>query len=235
MHPVRGMKMAEFPVPTRYRSAILALAKLDSGIVSAVASALDARAGSASADSITEAIESVGELPGTDAGALSEALLALSLQRIFRQWDVNQLADSVSRSGDLEIQDDARPRLAEALTRLLSRSTLTVAAKAADLMTEHEHRFFQSRIVTDIRPVFEDNIDAAPTGALLTGSIRIDYFARREFRTMYFGIDEENLKELRTSVDRALNKLSTLESFLESANMRHLNLGGGDDDVDRSH
>lgn len=219
-------------VPLSFRAALATIARLESTQVAKIADSLKDQAIDGSMQRVTNAIQRAGVFDEANAESVAEALLSLALQRTFRQWKPERISKAVATSDDLDLNDSERKCLEKSLTLLLEPSALTVAAKTADLLTEYEHKFASSRIVTDIRPVWEDDVEARPSGAVLTGSLRIDFFGQREFRTMYFGVTAENLRELRDTADRALGKLTTLQGLLDQSGLTQLHPDEDDEPTD---
>lgn len=148
------------------------------------------------------------------------SLLSLYAQLKFHGWTSGDLASGVARSDDLPRSDNA-DQLAERLQTLLDLESIVTTGRALDLLTEHEHLFHSARILTDIRPVFGDDPKEPPTGALIVEALKVEYFDEGTTRSLYLALSRAELRNLRDTVDRALEKSDTVHGLLEQIGMSH--------------
>ena len=93
--------------------------------------------------------------------------------------------------------------------------TLGIRAKAYRLMPQHQHIFQRSEIYSDIRPIFRpEHIDVKPSGAVIIHSLRIRYYEDYEPKEMYFGLSDNDLKQLKNTIERAIQKHNTLKAMI---------------------
>lgn len=93
--------------------------------------------------------------------------------------------------------------------------TLGVRAKAYRLMPQHQHIFNRSEIYSDIRAVFRpENPDIKPTAAVIVHSLKIDYHEDYEIKAFYFGLNENDLRQLMNTVERAIKKHECLKAMI---------------------
>jgi hypothetical protein len=147
------------------------------------------------------------------------ALLSFNVQ--LGAWDdpSSAVAAGVAESQDLDLDRDKRSKLSAILNDLLDAASLSTAAKAADLITEHEHVYNGIRIITDLRPVFGDDPTARPEGVTLSATIKIDHYTEGGIRSLYISADDEDLRSIRNSVDRALRKSETMRELIKANNL----------------
>jgi hypothetical protein len=91
--------------------------------------------------------------------------------------------------------------------------SLKLGAKALELFHEHSNIFQEVRIITDIRPVFgqtTSNIE----GALIVNCLKIKYFDASGPKELYIGVDEDDLKSIKETIERALSKTGSLNEML---------------------
>lgn len=120
-----------------------------------------------------------------------------------------------------EHRDDFQARLLEVLNIA---DPLGVIAKAGTLSVEHEHSLTESRILTDIRPVFEqDDPQAPPTGAMIIHTLKIGYRTdNNELKEFFVALDADDVRELSEQIARANAKAESLKSVLKRADVRHI-------------
>jgi hypothetical protein len=117
-------------------------------------------------------------------------------------------------------QGSATPEKREQATRrlidLLSIPRLKAEAKAVEVLHEYEHALSRVRILTDIRPVFDDNPEGKPSGVVLVHTLKITYLESRELKNFFVALDESDIKMLKNALDRAEKKGATLKSLFSS-------------------
>jgi hypothetical protein len=97
-----------------------------------------------------------------------------------------------------------------ALKTLLDEPSVNVTAKAVDLLYDHDHFFVEARILTNIRPIFDDKRDSV-LGAAINQVLRLEYSNTKGERTnVTLAMDEDDIKWLRSACDDALLKGKTL-------------------------
>jgi len=149
----------------------------------------------------------------TEAQRLVPALLSLRGQ--LRTTPAAQIAETVSNSVDLELGNEAREHLRDRLLPMLASAALSTTANALELLTQHDRNYQTSRVVTDIRPVFADDVNDRPEGAVIVDTLQLHTWDRAGRAEMLaVAMDEVDLRELRDVIDRALAKASTLRGFL---------------------
>ena len=103
--------------------------------------------------------------------------------------------------------------------------SLGVRAKAYRLQPEHQHLFIRSEIYSDIRPVFRpDNPDINPSAVVIVHSLKVTYRESGKKQEIYFGLDNEDLCELRDTVERAIKKHETIKGMITGCGIQCLGL-----------
>jgi hypothetical protein len=149
----------------------------------------------------------------TEAQRLVPALLSLRGQ--LRTTPPAQIAETVSNSVDLDLEEQAREHLRDRLLPLLASAALSTTANALELLTQHDRNYQTARVVTDIRPIFADDVHDRPEGAVIVDTLQLNTWDRAGRAEMLaVAMDEVDLRELRDVIDRALVKTSTLRDFL---------------------
>lgn len=70
-----------------------------------------------------------------------------------------------------------RERFKSRVRDLLDNRSVLVAAKARLVFIEHEHYLCYARIMTDIRPVFGQDVEAKPMAAMVAHTLKLVYTA----------------------------------------------------------
>lgn len=104
-------------------------------------------------------------------------------------------------------------------------NTFGVRAKAFRLMPEHQYLFYRSEIYSDIRPIFRpDDPTIKPSAAVIIHSLKIVYRECSETREIYIGLDDDDLLQLKATIDRAISKHECLKSMISDIGIQCLGL-----------
>jgi hypothetical protein len=146
--------------------------------------------------------------------------LLTSLLRTADEYDIstdqliNSVYESVTESEAFsELQD--KKVLQERLVKLIdSRSPLKTIAKSYSLMTEYEHLFIRSRILTDIRPVFDNDLSKGPVSAVVVHTLKLEYVHEGEQKNFYVSLDDNDIKQLQIQLNRTTEKVNEIQKIL---------------------
>lgn len=112
--------------------------------------------------------------------------------------------------------EDARDldnRLESLKQALKPEGTLAYAAKAADLLLEQQSVFCRSRVITDMRPVFNEQADTIQ-GFLPFHTLAVRYHEGSETKETHIAMDFNDLVILRDQLTRAEQKERILASSM---------------------
>ena len=89
-----------------------------------------------------------------------------------------------------------------------------LAAKALDLSYEHSHLWQRARIITDIRPIFDDEAKQIQ-GTVVSHKFLLRYDDLEGEHLLSFSVDENDIESLIKQCERALRKAQTAKIQLE--------------------
>lgn len=216
--------MADFGVPPPYREPLTTLAKMSDDQAGQLVEAVGALDAFASVSKLQEATQAVlGE--NASAGEKQLALPFLALRGQLRHIAPEAIAERLSQSLDLELDEESRTRLRSRATAILDTAVLATTAVAADLQTQNARNYQGAKIVTDLRPVFTDHVDEEPAGAVIVETLQLQTWGRDGASELIFvSMDEADLKQLMSIVDRALKKTETLRKFIKEKGLAYFEL-----------
>jgi hypothetical protein len=167
-------------------------------------------------------VPSVTGIAPADAEQIMEALDSMYRFKIYADVRVEEFVSDVCEALREVKELDARNErtLRDRLTRLLDIEALNIAAKAALLHLEHEHRFCTARIVTDARPVYGTDVEASPSAMVIGHTLKISYHEGDDVKDIYIALRSSNLGELRKLIDRAEKKEKSLRAALQPTQIR---------------
>jgi len=103
----------------------------------------------------------------------------------------------------------------------LVEGTLPITAKALEVMTQHEHVFLEAKILSDLRPIF-DNTGEKAEAAVVIHNLQLRYRGDGEIKLFYFALDNDDLKKLKDIIERAERKTVALKSIAQSSKLAYL-------------
>lgn len=108
------------------------------------------------------------------------------------------------------------------LNRIL-KSSVAITVKAIELSLEVGNAFLDSRIITDLRPLFTTEKDVDLIGNVIIHSLKIQFRnASSNNDSMFFTMDNSDLKNLKKAIERALLKEEVLREKLKDQNILDL-------------
>jgi hypothetical protein len=216
--------MAAFGIPPPYRESLTKLAGLPDADAERLIQEIGALAPFSPVSAIEEATSSVlGE--GATPAERRLALPLLALRGQLRQMTTDAIAENLSESTDLDLDEAARSNLRSRAAAILEAQVFGTTGVATDLQTLHERNYQSARIVTDIRPVFQDDLAKAPDGAVIVETLQIQTWSRDGgAQLMFVSMDEADLRQLQSIVTRALDKTETLKAFIAEKGLSYFEL-----------
>ncbi len=160
-------------------------------------------------ESLRIQIEKSGKPGGENAIAVLDAIKGLYDLRLRNEQTVSQLVSDVVesvRASEIakEVKPDVlTPRLEKALS---FNKTLGITAKAENVMFEHQNVYVESRILTDLRPIFFENEVASIAANSIIHNLRITYLEDNGLKKAVFAMDSDDLVKLEEVIKRAKQK-----------------------------
>jgi hypothetical protein len=228
---VAGLKSRILDIPEPYRPGLVIIANLSPPQFEELVSALQRAPECSTAKDLSAWLTpEVKSISSSDVPKVIEALT--SLYRVKVRTEIP--AEIVARDVVYTMRESGIPELVAAndtaqqqLAKLLSQASLNVLeTKAKELRSEYEHTLCDSRIFTDIRPVFGGNVGDAPSTMLIVHTLRLGYHDEHEsrHRELHIALNSEDLKALRAVIERAEVKEKTLRSQLQSAGIKPIEI-----------
>lgn len=147
--------------------------------------------------------------------ALGEAIVGLHLLRYSSSKDIaSVVADVVEAHAAAKKGDWGQLR--ENLTLLLQIKVIQGSIKAWTLIDDNDKTFLTSRIITDVRPVFDDSIKKPLLASLIIHTIRLTFRQNGRQEEIFLSVDADDLREIQTCIQRALEKEESLTRLIRS-------------------
>jgi hypothetical protein len=123
------------------------------------------------------------------------------------------LAEVIRGSSRVDGWKKEWPRVAEHLRSLLDTNAIQGVIKATDLALDHQRLLLNSRLITDVRPVFNDERDVL-IGAVVHNVLRIRFLEDHSTRNLTFLLDEDDIRKLHAACERALKKTEQMKDLM---------------------
>jgi hypothetical protein len=135
---------------------------------------------------------------------------------------LSDLMNGVRELPGLKLTQQELTKLQARFKKLLSIKTLTAISKAARLQRDGERLYCESKILSDMRPVFGPDPTASPVGAVLTHTLKLVYHLGKEHKEFHVVLDSDDLESLNDVIIRARFKDKSLRNFLDRAKLPNL-------------
>jgi hypothetical protein len=171
------------------------------------------------------------QIGGDKADVLGRVLLGLAT--LMRRGPSNASEVLAMVSGSLALRwnpdqmkqwQDCRP----VFERLLSSRSVTLATKATDLSYDVERFCIGSRIITDIRPVFDDEREAI-VGSTIRQTLRLEFMSMDgSANSISVGLDKDDISRLKDACEEALRKATRAQETMRKAGLSETVVAGED-------
>lgn len=128
---------------------------------------------------------------------------------------VEELQEALQATGDPQLQPASWPLFNDRLKNLLSVDrALGITSKALDVSLQHKYWLCESRIVSDVRPVFGTDAAKEPEFAVVSHVLKLVCHRGDDLKEIFVAADATALQQLRISIERALAKDKTLRRLM---------------------
>jgi hypothetical protein len=104
------------------------------------------------------------------------------------------------------------------LTIFKNAENLKKTFKAFQLLSANAHIYRGSKIMTDIRMLFEDDVENAPKCGVVLHQLKIEYLENEELKSFFVCLDKEDVISLTDSLQRALKKEESINRNQDKIN-----------------
>ena len=143
-----------------------------------------------------------------------------------KQKKIDDLINSVTEQISNEDSDIDTGILKDHLNRFLSISGKTKQTiKGFQLLQDNQKNIIDSKINTDIRLVFDEDIDNTKVeNAVIIHNLVLEYIENNEIKELFFSLNTNDLIDLKETVQRAIQKESVLRRPDKIASLNFLSL-----------
>ncbi len=166
---------------------------------------------------------------GIEPQSLEQMLSAIS--SLFAVWSTTaelSLAEFVSDVCDAIATFDPQGKSAGAkarLQRILDIESLASSAKAQAVLIDHDHIFYEAKILTDVRYAFRPDPEAEPYGSVIIHTLKVTFHQAGDHKEFFVALDGDDVKRLKTILNRAQAKARVLKRKLMAEGIHYLGKG----------
>ena len=127
-----------------------------------------------------------------------------------------------ARSEKFTFTKDDEKIFKDRLVRIFGgRKGLDVTMKATGVLVDQDRVYLYSKILTDIRPIFNKKADSVDA-AVIVHNLRIHYAENSDHKDFYVSLDTSDIRSLREALDRAEAKAKCLEGLVKKSGVSYL-------------
>jgi hypothetical protein len=221
--------MASLQVPKKHHRGLQDFLELSENSFQSIINSVD------SMELVLEAKEilakEIGEIKDIErekVSGIADAIISISFVKATSESSneafINDLTTAIEESSELATLIDTigKDKINQRLEKLFAVDTLAIATKARSIMYEYDNIYYRGRVITDIRPVFNNEADAI-NAALIIHSLRIHYHVGDTHQDFFVALDTNDLQQLIDVLERSKAKAEKLKTLLDNANISYFN------------
>lgn len=215
------------PIPKRYIPEINKIRNLSDSSVDELVRALESAPVTADSQKMAKNIAAmVPTIEPNDLTGIVDFIYGLYHVREFsdlnRRVFLNELVTGVTENTKPRVSENDIVILRERFKRILGIKTLNNISKALNLQRAGERIYCSATIISDLRPVFGQDVKSKPVAAVITHTLKISYHEDKDHKEFFVILDDVDLSKLEDVIDRAKQKSETLTNLLGETNIPRL-------------
>ncbi len=214
-------------IPPEHQSGLVKLALLSGQVAVQLHTVMSAAAQKAGGGSVSaEHLGPISGLSRADLEKIVDAVVGLNFARVYSDADIEDFAKDVSESlqaaapSGFPTTKDSIDQFRKRIEEFLSIDGITRSAKTEILRYAHERSVHSLRILTDIRPVFGDDVEKPPEAVVIMHTLKMAYHRAGRLDEAFFGMDESDLRHLKEAAVRAELKAKSIRTALAKARLK---------------
>jgi hypothetical protein len=176
---------------------------------------------------MAERVASASGLPVDLVNELTGSIFSLAVLRSRNGLSAAETADSILLT-ELSLPAERVAGFRSVLADLIDLAPVRLTVRAIDLAAADERLLISSRVITDLRPVFPEPWDAVssdalePVATLIVHTLRLEYLEGDVNRTFQLALDGDDIRTLRSNLERAERKVAALTGFIAKAGLSEI-------------
>ena len=222
--------MRPLKVPESARKAFVALARLEEHQFEELAQTIrSTRPQFSKSEYLEDVLSKMKSIEETSARIITNELFSVEYLRNEEEDKSGRVVvESIlkSMSGEdvdgVPFTDDDEQALKTRLNKLIdSWQSLGLTAKSSNIVTDQDKVFIKSRVLTDFRPIFNDEASSVDAGVVVH-TLSIHFSQNMEHRDFYVALDQNDIRDLMKQLERAENKAAVLHGLIAKSGVPQL-------------
>jgi len=219
--------VSKIRIPEKYRQGVLAIGTLSDSATAELFSILESVPLSIQQqDAVMQALNNTTQISSEDAREIVSVLFSIYSALAYSCKSINAFVDELIESvnewqdeGGASPTTEVKKLLRENLTKLLSVPSISVVSKAAGLLFDCDNILKHARVLTDVRPVFGYGDDDSILASVIVQTLKLEYVKDDEEKEFFVNLDEQDVDNLISILQRAKRKAVQSENLLKAANV----------------
>lgn len=217
-----------YKIPNEFLSGFKALSQLNKQEIKKLTSLLEKLPVGSSVQEFQSAIK---KNKGLSEQALMTADAVFSLGGLLREKKeddpIGQVAEDLANAyfkqcGE-KIESDKLERLSNNLLLLLEKAdNLKKTFKAYQLLLENARSYRKSRVITDMRMIFDDDFEKENQTGLVIHQLKLEFVEDNEVKEFFISLDNDDVLSLREELKRSLEKEVCIRRDFDKINFINL-------------
>lgn len=197
--------MPRVSIPDRHKPALRELQALSADEIASIRSEIDL------SNARYQVMQNVFARHVKLAAEALEATITLALVSKRMELSDSDIRDSLNHIA--ENSDSAAD-----LMPVVSAPAIKASGKALELRNGYERILLESRIFSDIRPIFDDeDVGSIVRSAMVNHTLQIGYQSANDAHEIHIALDKSDLLKLKAQIERALTKDSAAQAMIEKS------------------
>ena len=223
------MKMKSFKIPQQYQFGITLIIKIDEPLFNRLLSAITEVHPFVDIDSLVlEISPKMEEVSINDLQEILKAIhsiYSLRIQGNLKNTEIiTGLINAVSSDDTFsQLSAEELAHFKQRLTKILAiDGSISISSQSLILLQEYDSIFLNSRIITDVRPVFKAETKEEIAGALVVHTLKIAYQDASGSKEFYVALDSSDVKKLQEQLSQSLIEAKVIQAMLNKADVVYL-------------
>ena len=223
------MKMKSFKIPQQYQFGITLIIKIDEPLFNRLLSAITEVHPFVDIDSLVlEISPKIEEVSINDLQEILKAIhsiYSLRIQGNLKNTEIiTGLINAVSSDDTFsQLSAEELAHFKQRLTKILAiDGSISISSQSLILLQEYDSIFLNSRIITDVRPIFKAETKEEIAGALVVHTLKIAYQDASGSKEFYVALDSSDVKKLQEQLSQSLIEAKVIQAMLNKADVIYL-------------
>lgn len=221
--------MAKYSIPSPFKKGFIILSETEFELIKEMADILKPLPAGMGIENITKNIkDGLGDkMEENDIEEIISAFFSLVRFSKENAIDFNEFVEDIAESMTIseEFKIEESDLLKDNLLYLYEcRDNILLTIKANELLGEFDKLFIDCRILSDIRIIFNEDLDKQEQVAVAVHQLKLDYVKHGESQQTFFALDSNDLRKLKIAIERALEKDKNIKSNVYQNNLEFIEL-----------